>query len=242
MAGYREITVAGGEGRSRRPAGAGAAATGRRTATVSRGNWRVIAARGLSYGLSEGTMLCRERPGTVFGAVVALCASGFICFNALGHQTGRHPAPILPKVAARISAPAKTAAEPAPVAKDAPRDVAAEPVKAMAPVAPPAAPKQASRDPIADLIRAEDTTASVTPKAKPPLPAKTEAPAPADPAVMKVQRALGKLGYGPVKADGAMGPATKAAIEKFERDRKLPVTGEAAGRTLRALESHAAKG
>ncbi len=238
MAGYREITVAGGEGRSRRPA----AAKGRRTASASRGGWRAVAARGLSYGLSEGTVLCRERPGSVFGAVVALGAAGFICFNALGHQNGRHPAPILPKVAARTSAPApapaKTAVELAPVAKDVPRDVAAEPVKA----APPAAPKQASRDPIADLIRAEDTTASVTPKVRPPLPAKSETPAQADPAVMKAQRALGKLGYGPVKADGAMGPATKAAIEKFERDRKLPVTGEAAGRTLRALESHAAKG
>ncbi len=61
-------------------------------------------------------------------------------------------------------------------------------------------------------------------------------------AVTRAQRALSKLGYGPIKADGAMGPATKAAIEKFERDRKLPVTGEAAGRTLKALEAGAAKG
>lgn len=51
----------------------------------------------------------------------------------------------------------------------------------------------------------------------------------------RVQRALTKLGYGPLKDDGLMGPGTKAAIEKFERDRKLPVKGEAAGPTLRAL-------
>ncbi len=233
MAGYREITVAGGESRSRRPA-----AKGRRAAPAPRDGWRAILAKGLSYGLAEGAVLCREKPGSVFGAVVALGAAGFICFNALGHQTGRHPAPILPKVAARAPAPqpARAALEAAPATKEAPRDVIAEPVKAAA------APKQAARDPIADLIRAEDTTASVTPKPKPPAPAKAEATASADPAVMKAQRALAKLGYGPVKADGAMGPATKAAIEKFERDRKLPVTGEAAGRTLRALESNAARG
>ena len=234
MAGYREITVAGGESRSRRPA-----AKGRRTAPAPRGGWRAILAKGLSYGLAEGAVLCREKPGSVFGAVVALGAAGFICFNALGHQTGRHPAPILPKVAAKapVPQPARAALEAAPVAKEAPRDVTAEPVKAA-----PAAPKQAARDPIADLIRAEDTTASVTPKPKLPASAKPEQTATADPSVMKAQRALAKLGYGPVKADGAMGPATKAAIEKFERDRKLPVTGEAAGRTLRALESNAAKG
>jgi hypothetical protein len=239
MAGYREITVAGGESRPRRPA-----AKERRAAPTARSGWRAILARGISYGLAEGAVLCREKPGSVFGAVVAVGAAGFICMNALGHQTGRHPAPILPKVAAKTpakvaaAAPPKALPEPAPAAKEAPRDVSAEPVKP----APAAPPKQAARDPIADLIRAEDTTASVTPRAKPPQPAKADPPAATDAGVAKAQRALTKLGYGPVKADGAMGPATRAAIEKFERDRKLPVTGVASGRTLRALETGAAKG
>lgn len=243
MAGYREITVAS-EGRVRRPARAsGSAVPARRNA-----GWRGVAVRLLRHGLAEGKVLCREKPGSVFGGVVAVVAAGFVCVNALSAQKGRHPAPILPKVAAKAPAPA-------PARQEVVREAAKEPV-------PPPAPKQAPRDQIGDLIRAEDTTASVNPRAKPsspqptspkptspkptslkPAPAKPEAAAPtADPAVARAQRALTKLGYGPVKADGALGPATRAAIQKFERDRKLPVTGEAAGRTLRALETGVGKG
>jgi peptidoglycan hydrolase-like protein with peptidoglycan-binding domain len=49
------------------------------------------------------------------------------------------------------------------------------------------------------------------------------------------QRALAKLGYGPLKADGIMGPGTRQAIERFERDRRLAVTGELGSRTAREL-------
>jgi hypothetical protein len=44
--------------------------------------------------------------------------------------------------------------------------------------------------------------------------------------VLFTQRALNRLGYGPLKADGLAGVGTRQAIEKFQRDRKLPVTGE----------------
>jgi peptidoglycan hydrolase-like protein with peptidoglycan-binding domain len=53
--------------------------------------------------------------------------------------------------------------------------------------------------------------------------------------VLAVQRALSDFGYGPVKPTGLFGPDTKAAIEKFERDRKLPVTGQISDRLLREL-------
>lgn len=237
MAGYREITVAS-DGRPRRPV----RSSGRSAPERPAAGWRGVALGLLRHCLAEGKVLCREKPGSVFGGLVAVVAAGFVCVNALDAQKGRHPAPILPKVAAKASAPMPAAAPPR---QEAVRDVAKEPV------APPP-PKQAARDQIGELIRAEDTTASVNPRAKSapvksapvkPAPVKVEASAPAaDPAVMRAQRALAKLGYGSIKADGALGPATKAAIEKFERDRKLPVTGEAAGRTLRALESGAAKG
>ena len=52
-----------------------------------------------------------------------------------------------------------------------------------------------------------------------------------------VQRALNRLGYGPLKADGSFGASTKAAIEGFERDRKLAVKGEASGRLLKELSA-----
>ena len=221
MAGYREITVAS-EGRPRRPA----RAARRPMPSLQASGWKSVASQVLRSGFAEGKVLCRERPGTVFGAVIALGAAGFICVNALDSQKGRHPAPILPQVPAKVAAKVP-APPPAPVMREAARE----------------APKETGKpagDSIGDLIRAEDTTASVNPRAKPAI-AKADAPAP-DAAVTRAQRALSKLGYGPIKADGAMGPATKAAIEKFERDRKLPVTGEAAGRTLKALEAGAAKG
>ncbi|GBU19405.1 MULTISPECIES: peptidoglycan-binding domain-containing protein [Methylobacterium] len=160
--------------------------------------------------------LCRRHPGEVVGSLAALAATAAVAVNALGSQNGRHPAPILPKMVIK-DAPKETArprlAE-APPAAPVPRQVPAEP----APVVkePPRKP-----DPIAEIIRGEDTTASVNPQP--------------DRAVIQAQKALAKLGYGPLKPDGVMGSATRAAIEKFERDRKLPVRGEAAGRTLREL-------
>jgi peptidoglycan hydrolase-like protein with peptidoglycan-binding domain len=54
------------------------------------------------------------------------------------------------------------------------------------------------------------------------------------PRLASAQRALGKLGF-EVKADGVAGPATRQAIEAFERRQGLPVTGELNARTIRKL-------
>jgi peptidoglycan hydrolase-like protein with peptidoglycan-binding domain len=43
--------------------------------------------------------------------------------------------------------------------------------------------------------------------------------------VLSLQRALARLGYGPVRMSGTFGPDTKEAIERFERDWKMPVSG-----------------
>jgi peptidoglycan hydrolase-like protein with peptidoglycan-binding domain len=53
--------------------------------------------------------------------------------------------------------------------------------------------------------------------------------------VVAVQRALNDFGYGPVKATGTFGAETVTAIQKFERDRKLPVTGQISPRLIREL-------
>jgi len=71
-------------------------------------------------------------------------------------------------------------------------------------------PQPARRDPIAELI----------------------APSPR---VLAVQRALADFGYGQIKPTGNFDAATRAAIEKFERDRKLPVTGQISDRFVREL-------
>jgi peptidoglycan hydrolase-like protein with peptidoglycan-binding domain len=88
------------------------------------------------------------------------------------------------------------------------RQLMAAPVKSV-PV-PVARPTRA--DPIADLIAPSSSQR-----------------------VLAVQRALSDFGYGPLKLTGTFGPETKAAIEKFERDRKLPVSGQISQRLLREL-------
>jgi hypothetical protein len=49
------------------------------------------------------------------------------------------------------------------------------------------------------------------------------------------QKALTKLGYGPLKADGIVGSGTRKAITAFQRANKLHVTGELDAPTLRLL-------
>lgn len=43
--------------------------------------------------------------------------------------------------------------------------------------------------------------------------------------VLALQRTLARLGYGPVRLTGTYGADTKAAIERFERDWMMPITG-----------------
>ncbi len=53
--------------------------------------------------------------------------------------------------------------------------------------------------------------------------------------VMAVQRALSDFGYAQIRPTGVMNPETSSAIEKFERERKLPVTGMISDRLVREL-------
>jgi len=72
------------------------------------------------------------------------------------------------------------------------------------------APEPARNDPIAELIA----------------PSKR---------VLAIQRALADFGYGQIKPSGAYDPDTRTAIEKFERDHRLPVTGQMSDRFVREL-------
>jgi peptidoglycan hydrolase-like protein with peptidoglycan-binding domain len=53
--------------------------------------------------------------------------------------------------------------------------------------------------------------------------------------VLALQRALADYGYGQIKPTGIIDPETQSAIEKFERERKLPITGQASERVAREL-------
>ncbi|HET9717755.1 MAG TPA: peptidoglycan-binding domain-containing protein [Pseudolabrys sp.] len=53
--------------------------------------------------------------------------------------------------------------------------------------------------------------------------------------ILAVQRALADFGYGQLKPTGIFDSDTKAAIEKFERDHRLPVSGQISDRFVREL-------
>lgn len=53
--------------------------------------------------------------------------------------------------------------------------------------------------------------------------------------VLAVQRALSDFGYGQIKPTGVYDADTRASIERFERERKLPITGQVSDRLLREL-------
>jgi len=53
--------------------------------------------------------------------------------------------------------------------------------------------------------------------------------------VLAIQRALADFGYGQIKPTGVYDPETLAAVEKFERDHRLPVTGQISDRFVREL-------
>jgi peptidoglycan hydrolase-like protein with peptidoglycan-binding domain len=55
--------------------------------------------------------------------------------------------------------------------------------------------------------------------------------------VLAIQRALADFGYGQIKPTGVYDPETKDAIEKFERDRRLPVTGQISDPLVRELSA-----
>lgn len=53
--------------------------------------------------------------------------------------------------------------------------------------------------------------------------------------VVAIQRALSDFGYGQLKPTGQYDPETRTAIEKFERDHRMPVTGQMSERLVREL-------
>jgi hypothetical protein len=55
------------------------------------------------------------------------------------------------------------------------------------------------------------------------------------PRIASVQRALSEYGYGQIKPSGMLDDPTSSAIEKFERDHKLPVTGRISDRLVSDL-------
>jgi hypothetical protein len=184
-------------------------------------------------------MLLHSPKDLIAGGLAAAAVSAIIA-NALFLQAGRHPSPMFGTVVA-LPAPAPVLTNPLPR----PRPV--EATRMIEPLAPPeprpvevksADPKTA--DPMTNLVAKSAAPAPATTQniARPPapIPARSEtAHSSAARRIAGVQRALTEHGYGQLKPTGTIGADTQAAITKFERDRKLPVTGQMSDRLVREL-------
>jgi hypothetical protein len=85
-------------------------------------------------------------------------------------------------------------------------------------------------------VPAETSVAVAVPRARPPDPAPAPKSEPVSAKrVIAMQRALAQFGYGQIKPTGVVDGETRAAIEKFEREHKLPVTGQLSDRLTREL-------
>jgi hypothetical protein len=191
-------------------------------------------------------------PKDTLAGLVAVAAVSAIVANALFLQTGRHPAPMFGTV---INLPAPSSVplsnplpRPRPVGADTsplePRatEFRAEPkpverAAEKAPEKPVEATASTPRagDPMTNLVK---QTTSAPPQsvaiARPPAPIPV-AQSPAARRIAGVQRALSEYGYGNLKITGAMGGETQSAIQKFEREHKMQVTGQVSDRLLREL-------
>jgi hypothetical protein len=175
----------------------------------------------------------RARPGTTLAHCAFAIAAGLILFNALAFQREANPRSFIRESAAqpaRPAAPAALAALPAPPVRPPELQAPQRPQPAAAPALPSASRSMADapRDPIGELIRSGQVGSGAGPQAGGASAAEARP-------VLAAQRALNRVGAGPVKADGVFGEETRAAIERFERERRIPVTRELSPRTLREL-------
>jgi len=177
-------------------------------------------------------------PKDMIAGVLAFAAVSAIIANALFLQAGRHPSPMFGSVVAISpagSTPASLLPRPRPV------EAVTRAADASPPEPKPVEPK--ASDAMANLVKS--TGAPAAPPSnmtRPPaaIPASPHSETIANPAaasrrVAAVQRALTEYGYGQLKPTGIIGSDTQAAIQKFERERKMPATGQVSDRLVHEL-------
>jgi hypothetical protein len=172
-----------------------------------------------------------HRPVDATAILCATAASLIILVNAVFLQSGVHPAPFFANPTAQTSdnrlagTSALSSIPPAPSSQSARQpDRAGEATPARA---APASRAQAAgsahrNDPIGDLIgssTAPSSTSSLGSSAR----------------ITAVQRVLSEYGYGQLRLTGILDEPTGAAIQKFEADHKLPVTGRLSERLMSEL-------
>jgi Putative peptidoglycan binding domain len=151
----------------------------------------------------------RDAIGVILGTAVLL----IIVVNSLFMQPGPHPAPIFairpPPVAREETGTVTQLPRPRPAAAQSMAGKI-DPVPLPRPRAQIAAATGTHADPIGDLI--------VTGRQ-----------------LSTIQRVLNEFGYGPVKVSGTLDDDTRKAIEQFERDHNLTVTGQNTPRLRHAI-------
>nr|WP_249159473.1 peptidoglycan-binding domain-containing protein [Bradyrhizobium tropiciagri] len=196
-------------------------------------------------------------PKDLVAGVLAAAAIVAILINALFLQAGRHPSPMFGGSVVTLPPPAPVAAVTSPLPRPRPAEAAARTAEPAAVEAPklvevrpvetrpavegkPAEPKAESKpsDPMTNLVvKSTSATPTAAPSnvVRPPAPIPTPHLSGAGKRIAAVQRTLTEYGYGQLKPTGTIGADTQAAIAKFERARKLPVTGQMSERVVHEL-------
>lgn len=187
-----------------------------------------------------------DSPKDALAILVAAAMVAAIIGNALFMQAGRHPSPMFGR-AVPVTFPAQTPAASAPVnpmPRSRPLEADAKPAEVRAvETKPQAQPEPRANDPMGQLVAkttAMSPTPAVAPAMRPPAPIPAAAKADSTAAqrrVAAVQRALTDFGYAQLRPTGVAGTDTQAAISKFEKERKLPVTGQVSDRLVRELSA-----
>jgi hypothetical protein len=174
-------------------------------------------------------------PKDMVAGAVAFAAVTAIIANALFLQAGHHPSPMFGNV---VTMPAADLPVVSPLPRPRPVEVMTKPAEVLPleqKAAEPKAVEPKTGDPLGNLLKtsgAPPATASNVPRPPAPIPA---GPTVGSRRVAAVQRALTEYGYGQLKPTGTIGSDTQAAIQKFERERKIPVTGQMSDRLVHEL-------
>ena len=200
-----------------------------------RGAAAIAAEAAAERGLAMRILL--HSPKDMVAGAVAFAAVTAIIANALFLQAGHHPSPMFGTV---VTMPAAELPAVSPLPRPRPVEVMTRPAETSPLELKPAEPKAAepkASDPLANLVKATSAppAAASNNVPRPPAPIPAAGPTVGSRRVAAVQRVLTEYGYGQLKPTGTVGADTQAAIQKFERDRKIPVTGQITDRLVHEL-------
>jgi hypothetical protein len=189
-----------------------------------------VAARGLLL------RLLLRNPKDAVAGLLAFAAASAIIANALFLQSGPHPAPMFGSVAP-ATGPAALNLLPRP------RPVEADLTPSEPRLAESKSVEPKTSDPLANQVKTTTGTGSASPSnvLRPPAQVPTSrgetTQSTGSHRVAAVQRALTEYGYGQLKPSGTISADTQAAIQKFEREHRMPLTGQVSDRLVRELSA-----